>query len=114
MNEFGGTPEAPEIRIGHKVICIDADFSNASSMIRLLFEFPKSGRIYTVREILASSLLMKEIVNPVVTWRSCGGIRVELSFDIPRFRIASDFEIEGAKQDLLALKGSSIFRGSLN
>ena len=94
MKDFRVNPGTPEP--GQKVICVNGDFSNAPPMIRLLFEFPTCGRIYTIREAFEASLLLEEIVNPVVTWRKSNGITGEISFDIPRFRIATDFEIERA------------------
>lgn len=89
--------------VGRKVVCINDDFSNAPPLYRIIFEFPRAGKIYTIRAVLDFSFLLEEIVNPVVTWNSRGVIG-EISFDKPRFRAVQDFEVDRAIEELISLR----------
>lgn len=101
MSKLNNKPSPAEDLQGRKVVCIADDFSGAPPLYRVLFMFPKSDRLYTVREVYDSSILLEEIVNPVVTWPDQG--EGEMSFNKSRFRLASDFEIEQSIEQCIAL-----------
>lgn len=77
-------------RVGQKVVCINgeisdrelADFYRSEGIV-----FPRTGTVYTIRQILwlqeFYAIRLEEIVNPIVEYRA---ITLEHAFHVDRFR----------------------------
>jgi hypothetical protein len=94
-------------RIGMKVVCINDDFGGIPSRYTVPSQLPKSGRVYTVREIVPRipgrtkgvQIRLEEIVLPLADFTIDGFRRIEPAFGASRFRPAVE-----RKTDISAFK----------
>lgn len=71
-------------RVGQKVVCVD----DVGDRLNRWETLPVKGTIYTVREVLATSVRLYEIINEKGFYRRDDGLDTfdELSFKATRFR----------------------------